>query len=270
VRKPTVLAVDDDHGNLLAVEATLSPQFEVITAGSAHAAIEIVRSRNDIDVILMDIQMPDMDGFEAASRIKAIPGAADIPIAFITAVYNEDPYVKQGYKAGGIDYLGKPFDPEILRRKLSHYASFRHRTALLGERERRLRDSEALLQEGRKLSATLEQLRVGVAVCDATGCIVHANDEFRAGPAQSTASPDAELLARAIAEGETCRDSIEAPGQGGSPRSIVRTASPLKDPAGRIVGAVLVVHDMTERRQAVRDLETRISRLVEAEASGDD
>jgi len=270
VRKPIVLAVDDDRGNLLAVEATLSPQFEVITAGSAEEAIEIVRSRVDIDVILMDVQMPGMDGFEAASRIKAIPGAGDIPIAFITAVYNEDPFVKQGYEAGGIDYLGKPFDPEILRRKLSHYASFRHRTALLGERERRLRESEALLREGRRLSAALDQLRVGVAVCDAKGCVIHTNDEFRALPGEPTPSSDARLLARAVAEGDTCRDSIEAEGQNGTPRAIVRAASPLKDSAGRIVGAVLIVHDMTERRQAVRDLETRLTRMVEAEAGGDD
>ena len=270
MRKPTILAVDDDRGNLLALEATLTPQFEVITAGSGPEALAIVASRPDIDVILMDVQMPGMDGFEAVALIKAMPEGGDIPIAFITAVYNEDPFVKQGYKAGGIDYFGKPFDPEILRRKLAHYASFRHRTALLTERERRLRESEELLHVGRKLSATFEQLRVGVAVCDPNGRIVHANDEFRGASWDPETAADPSLIARAISESATCRDAVEARGQRGSMLSIVRTASPLKDPAGRIVGAVVVVHDMTERRQAARDFETQITRLVEAEAAAGD
>ena len=107
MRKPTVLAVDDDHGNLLAVEATLSPQFEVITAGSAHAAIEIVRSRNDIDVILMDIQMPDMDGLAATALLKADPGTTRIPIIAVSA-HAMAGDADRALAAGCVAYIPKP------------------------------------------------------------------------------------------------------------------------------------------------------------------
>src|SRR5580698_9498863 len=102
MRKPVVLAVDDVHGNLLALEAVLENDFDVISAASGQRAIDIIEQRTDIAVILMDVQMPIMDGYETAQLIKKIPACQDIPIVFITAVYHEDPYVKRGYEVGGI------------------------------------------------------------------------------------------------------------------------------------------------------------------------
>lgn len=162
MRKPNVLAVDDTPANLLALEAVLGDDYHVIRADSGAQAIALLARRHDIDVILMDVHMPIMDGFEAASRIKKIEDCHDIPIIFITAIFREDPYVKQGYQAGGIDYFGKPFDPDILRMKIAVYASFRQRANLLKERERHIRESEELLTVGRRLSAVLENLPVGV------------------------------------------------------------------------------------------------------------
>jgi two-component system sensor histidine kinase/response regulator len=60
-----------------------------------------LQKRQDLDVILMDVQMPEMDGFETAARIKKMPGCADIPVIFVTAVYREDPYVKKGTRWEG-------------------------------------------------------------------------------------------------------------------------------------------------------------------------
>jgi response regulator RpfG family c-di-GMP phosphodiesterase len=116
-KKANVLAVDDYQPNLVALEVALSANCKIIEASSGQHAIEILKSRQDIDVILMDVQMPDMDGYETASRIKSMPGCEDIPIIFITAVYKEEPYIRKGYEAGGIDYFSKPFDPEILKMK---------------------------------------------------------------------------------------------------------------------------------------------------------
>src|SRR5262245_49549160 len=110
--KPAVLAVDDTPANLVALEAVLERDFELVPAASGAKAIEILRQRADIAVILMDVQMPVMDGYEAAERIKNLPGCHDIPIVFITAVYREDPHLKRGYQVGGVDYFTKPFDPE--------------------------------------------------------------------------------------------------------------------------------------------------------------
>ena len=164
MKKPPVLAVDDTPGNLIALEAVLDRDFEVVPASSGAQALEILRKRPDIVVILMDVQMPIMDGYECAERIKQLPGCDDIPIVFITAVYREDPYVKRGYAVGGIDYFTKPFDPDLLRLKMGIYSSFRQKAAVLRERELRMVETEELLKAGRKLSAVLESLPVGILI----------------------------------------------------------------------------------------------------------
>jgi CheY-like chemotaxis protein len=262
MRKPTVLAVDDDRGNLLALEATLGEEFDLVTVGSGYQALDLLEARPEVDVILLDVQMPGMDGFETAARIKAMPACADIPIAFITAVYQDDPYVKEGYRAGGVDYFGKPFDPEILRLKLSNYAAFRQWSNLLAERERNLRESEELLGLGRRMAMLLEHARMGVAVTDVAGRVQLANEEYRA--IRAGTADTAGLVARAVAEAATCHDSVEG-GQDGAPRSFVRVASPLRDGAGRIAGAAVLLCDLTERREVERELQRRIQRLAGAD-----
>src|SRR5262245_11325384 len=122
MRKPTILAVDDTPTNLVALEAVLDKDFALVFARSGPEAMALLQEQS-VDVILMDVQMPNMDGFEAAEQIKKLPGCEDIPIVFITAVYNEDPHVKRGYAAGGVDYFTKPFDPDLLRLKVGIYAS---------------------------------------------------------------------------------------------------------------------------------------------------
>ena len=88
-------------------------------------AIKLLETERLVDVVLMDVHMPEMDGFETAKRIKKMTRSRDIPIIFVTAVYQDDPFVKRGYEVGGIDYFSKPFDPEILRMKIAAYAAFR-------------------------------------------------------------------------------------------------------------------------------------------------
>ncbi len=90
-RPANVLAVDDKHANLLALDAVLGDQFSVIFAHSGSEALELLEKRRDIDVVLMDVQMPRMDGFEAAARIQKLKHCEDIPIVFVTAEYREDP-----------------------------------------------------------------------------------------------------------------------------------------------------------------------------------
>src|SRR5687767_2630771 len=174
-RKINVLAVDDKDSNLLAVEAVLS-DCDIVRARSGAEAIAVMGSRRDIDIILMDIQMPGMDGFETATRIKQIDSARDVPIIFITAIYKEDPFVKQGYQVGGIDYFYKPFDPDILKLKVGVYATFKQRADVLRERERQLLLSEHLLSTGRRLSSMLETLPLGVIIADRQGRLCQVND----------------------------------------------------------------------------------------------
>jgi CheY-like chemotaxis protein len=100
LRKPTVLAVDDKPANLLALEMLLAEEYQLLRANSGEEAVSMVATQPHIDVILLDVQMPGMDGFETAEAIKRTDAGKDIPIIFVTAVYNEDPYVKKGYQAG--------------------------------------------------------------------------------------------------------------------------------------------------------------------------
>lgn len=282
-KKPTILAVDDNRSNLVALEAVLDRDFDVVTASSGAQALEIAGKRSDIAVILMDVQMPIMDGYEAARRIKQIAGCEDIPIVFITAVYHEDPYVKRGYQAGGIDYFTKPFDPELLRLKINIYSAFRQKAAVLKEREEQIRETEQLLKAGRKLSAVLDSLPVGVLVADTDGRICQTNDEVSrickatdaiehdaygdvigwwTSSGQQLKEPQGPLL-RALRDGEASHsEKLQIRCFDGTSRWILASASPLFGLEARIVGAVIVIRDITESQEMEQELETRVARLV--------
>ncbi len=278
-----ILAVDDVPANLLTLEAVLGRDYDMITARSGAEALKILATRQDIDVILLDIQMPTMDGYEVASRIKKLPGCDDIPIVFITAVFTDSPDVKRGYEVGGIDYFTKPFDPDLLKLKVDVYASFRQRAVVLKERERQVRESEEVLRVGRKLLSLLEDVPVGVLVTDRNGRVCQANEQvleiLSATPAL-TGNRYGEILGRWGRDGDGVEDvrltllgaldhgqasphervTIHCPD--GSAKDVVSATSPLCGSDGNIVGAVIVVQDVTEHRQFEAELEQRITRLV--------
>jgi PAS domain S-box-containing protein len=280
--KPTILAVDDTPANLIAVEAVLERDFNLRFARSGAESIAMLEAEPDVDVVLMDVQMPVMDGYEAARRIKALPGCGDVPIVFITAVFKEDPFVKRGYEAGGLDYFTKPFDPDLLRLKMTVYASFRQRAAVLEERERQIRETEELMKAGRKLSAVLESLPVGVLIADQQGRICQANDEAsRIFKSEALIENDAygEILgwwdarsnaikepqgavARALHSGASSQNEHKVTCFDGVSRTIRTTASPLLGLGGEVVGAVIVIKDLTEPKRLEQELESRVARLV--------
>ncbi|HLO34623.1 MAG TPA: response regulator, partial [Candidatus Deferrimicrobium sp.] len=113
-----ILLVDDRPENLLALEAILSSLDQtLVRAGSGEEALRALL-KDDYALILLDAQMPGMDGFETAARIKRRARTKDVPIIFLTAADNEQRNSYRGYAAGGADYLAKPFDPWILRAKV--------------------------------------------------------------------------------------------------------------------------------------------------------
>ena len=281
--KPRVLAVDDAPGNLVALDAVLGETYDLVRASSGAEAIAILEKDPDYDVILMDVQMPGMDGYETAERIKKMPSCVEIPLVFITAVYSEDPHVKRGYEVGAMDYFTKPFDPDLLRLKLEVYASFHRRSRLLRAKEQQLRESEGLVRAGRKLAAVLDDLPVGVIIVDAEGRAFQANEEaLRTLESVEAVENDAygELLgwwsknesllkegrspvARAVETGESVRNEVVLlPCVDGTKKGFLISASPLKRLNGGIVGAVIVLQDMAERKKVLADLEERVARLV--------
>ena len=166
--KAAILMVDDRADNLLALEAILQPlQHPLVRAMSGEEALRRLLSE-DFAVILLDVQMPGLDGFETAAHIKRREKTRHIPIIFLTAMSREIHHQLRGYGAGAVDYLAKPFEPEVLRAKVAVFLELHEKTellrrqsALLKERlEERDRAQAALARQATELersNAELEQ-----------------------------------------------------------------------------------------------------------------
>jgi len=147
--KVNVLLVDDRAENLLALEAILAPlDLNLVKAYSGEQALKSLL-RYDFAVILMDVQMPGMDGFATAELIKSRPKTQHIPIVFVTAISKDERYVFQGYSAGAVDYIAKPFHPDVLRSKVAVFVDLfrkseriKHQADLLRQSEQRERERE--------------------------------------------------------------------------------------------------------------------------------
>lgn len=136
-----ILVVDDDPRNLIAVEEVLrSPGIEIVTADCGHAALRHVL-KEDFAVILLDVQMPEMDGYEIAGLIRNRPRSSRVPILFLTAFNKDDMHVFRGYSAGAVDYVFKPIEPLILKSKVDIFVDLYRKTEEIrrqGAQERRL------------------------------------------------------------------------------------------------------------------------------------
>ena len=118
-----ILIVDDNRNNLFTLHALISKHMdvEVLEADSGQAALDIALQNPRIDLIVLDVQMPEMDGFQTASMLKVRQRTRDIPIIFLTAAYKTDEFQKRGYEVGAADYLLKPIDDNQLINKISTY-----------------------------------------------------------------------------------------------------------------------------------------------------
>jgi signal transduction histidine kinase len=152
-----ILLVDDQSQNLLALEAVLEELGEnLVKARSGRDALRCLLEQ-DFAVILLDVHMPDMDGFETAALIRERLRSSYTPIIFLTAAHRNENHISRGYSLGGVDYILKPVVPEILRSKVSVFVELarktelvRHQSELLRaierrEHERLLADTRALL-----------------------------------------------------------------------------------------------------------------------------
>ena len=137
--KAKILMVDDRADNLLALEAILSSlNQELVRADSGEAALKRLLT-DEYAVILLDVQMPGLDGFETATHIKRREKTKNVPIIFLTAISNEPHHAFRGYAAGAVDYLAKPFDPWVLRAKVSVFIELYEKTRQLQEQAELLR-----------------------------------------------------------------------------------------------------------------------------------
>jgi CheY-like chemotaxis protein len=137
--KAKILLVDDRQENLLALEAILSSLDQtLVRARSGEEALKALLGE-DFAVILLDVQMPGMDGYETASHIKRRERTKDIPIIFLTAIDKEQHHAFRGYAAGAVDFLAKPFDPWVLRAKVSVFVDLYAKNQQLRQQAEQLR-----------------------------------------------------------------------------------------------------------------------------------
>ena len=164
----SILLVDDRPENLLALEAILEPLGQrLVRANSGEEALRRLLAQ-DFALILLDVQMPGMNGFETARLIKARERSRSIPIIFLTAINKEDAYVFKGYEVGAVDYLFKPFNPDVLRSKVTVFVELHHKREQLRRQEQALREGERrelelamrarLLEQEARTAARLESL----------------------------------------------------------------------------------------------------------------
>lgn len=138
--KPNILIVDDREENLIAMEALLSgPDVSLHTAKSGNRALSMMLD-NQYALVLLDVQMPEMDGFETAELMRVKKKTQHVPIIFVTAISHEQKYIFKGYELGAVDYLFKPIDPVILRSKVKVFIELDRQKRLLEEQSIHLKE----------------------------------------------------------------------------------------------------------------------------------
>ena len=153
--KSKILLVDDRPENLLALESLLDGlNCEMHRATSGKEALLVVL-KHDFALILLDVQMPEMDGFEVAEIMRSSKKTQSIPIIFVTAISKEQKYVFKGYEVGAVDYMPKPIDPDILRSKVKVFLQLHEQKKLLEKQAHELEEEITLRKE---YEDTLQQI----------------------------------------------------------------------------------------------------------------
>ncbi|KIF67650.1 histidine kinase [Streptomyces sp. AcH 505] len=217
VQKAKILLVDDRPENLLALEAILSALDQtLVRASSGEEALKALLT-DDFAVILLDVQMPGMDGFETAAHIKRRERTRDIPIIFLTAINHGPHHTFRGYAAGAVDYISKPFDPWVLRAKVSVFVELYMKNCQLKEQAELLRLQLAGAGEAKEPAGLLAELSARLAAVEeqAEALSKQLDDDSADASAVATAAH----LERKLTGLRRALDALE-PGSGGGPGSL--------------------------------------------------
>jgi PAS domain S-box-containing protein len=257
----SILLVDDQEENLLALEAVLEPLGQrLVRAMSGEEALSALL-REEFALILLDVQMPDIDGFQTATLIKQREKTQHIPIIFLTALSKELHHVFRGYSAGAVDYVVKPFDPMILRSKVQVFVE-------LYRKEYALRASEE------RFRTAFENAPIGIAlVTVGDGRIIEVNRAL----AKMLGRPEPLFIGSALSEAVHPEDAGLLKLEGNSELRFMRmdgvpvwaevNASTVHDGGGGAQHVIVQVEDITERKEAERERAARArERAARAEA----
>ncbi|MGP3947671.1 response regulator [Streptomyces sp. 7N604] len=182
-----ILIVDDMEDNLVALEAVLGSLGEPLVR--AHSGEDAMKAllRQEFAVVLLDVLMPGMDGFETAANIKRLDQTKDVPIIFLTGTDTDRGYAFRGYATGAADFLTKPFDPWVLRAKVSVFLELHRKNRQL--QQLLTRDQKRLDELGARLEAIETQLAGADApesarLRDSAAEVGHSLRELRSGRGQ--------------------------------------------------------------------------------------
>lgn len=272
-----ILIVDDNRNNLFTLRALIEKYMDVelLEADSGQSALDIALKNPRIDLIILDVQMPDMDGFQTATMLKVRQRTRDIPIIFLTAAYKTDEFQQKGYEVGAADYLLKPIDDNQLINKISTYLR-------LIEKERDMNRRLELLVEERTaelrlakqyLENVINNMGEALLLLEPDGSIKTANpaacrmldyqqedllgmaigDVFEEEEAVQANAFMGTWLEALIRTGtiSSIEASFIAKDQRRVPVLFSRTA--LKDEAGKITDIICIAKDMTGYSRVVKD-----------------
>ena len=153
-----ILIVDDVEANLIALKAILkSANAEVIAAESGNQALKIMLEKQ-IDIVLLDVQMPNMNGFEVAELMRSNSRTRDIPIIFVTAINKEEKYIFRGYELGAVDYIYKPVNNEILKSKVNVFIRLNEQKRIIEAKTQALKEKVELLEIAEKKLSQLARI----------------------------------------------------------------------------------------------------------------
>jgi len=259
-----ILMVDDHAPNLMALAAILDPLGQdLVLANSGEDALRHLLE-SDFALILMDVQMPGIDGIQTAKLIKDRPRNRHIPIIFLTAIHKDPSYIFRGYKEGAVDYLLKPFDPEILRAKVSVFVDLWRKNELLRRQQAMLRARELIEVEKRgelRFRALTDSMPQCVWAARRDGEIYYCNRIWReyageqAGITFFDAVPAEELeevrrsYQNAIAAGEPLEREQRLRRKDGVWRWHLCRMVPERDERGRVLGWIFTATDIDQQKR---------------------
>ena len=174
-----LLVVDDNEHNLFTLRSLVSKHMdvEILEADSGRKALELARAHPDIDLIILDVQMPEMDGFETARMLKLHKKTRDIPIIFLTAAFKTEEFQRKGFDVGAADYLLKPIDDNQLLNKISTYFRLIEKERQLNQiLEQKVAERTAkLYQANQHLQKILENMGEALLILSPQGVIKQVN-----------------------------------------------------------------------------------------------
>lgn len=276
-----ILLVDDQPNNLLALESILAETGEnLVMAESGSAALRHLLQM-DFAVVLLDVQMPDLDGFETANLIRSRERSRDTPIIFLTALSRSETNVFRGYELGAVDYIFKPFHPDILRSKVSVFIElFRKREAF----KRQAHELSRLIKQNELILNAAAEGVFGVGLEGGTTFVNPAAARMVGRSAEEIIGTDMHSLVHPVFPGVlTCvvskcqlyaavhgdpgydetEDTFYRPDGRSFP--VEFSASPMREEDGELLGSVITFRDVTEKRAAALAAEAE-RRYQEAEA----